>query len=117
MFQLLHSKFDYLFIYLLKNEFNSCRFRNDIRVVHFAGALKPWQLTYNPQTEQLSGNLGGQHEIQREFLLAWWKVMHERVWPQLSKNNQVSILCLLASCMMCYPYLFSNRLQTKASER
>jgi glycogenin glucosyltransferase len=66
------------------------QFRNDIRVVHFAGALKPWQLTYNPQTEQLSGNLGGQHEIQREFLLAWWKVMHERVWPQLSKNNQQS---------------------------
>jgi hypothetical protein len=38
--------------------------------------------------------------------------MHERVWPQLSKNNQVSILRLLASCMMCYPYLFSNWLQT-----
>jgi glycogenin glucosyltransferase len=64
------------------------QFRNDIRVVHFAGALKPWQLTYNPQNGQLSGNLGGQHETQREFLLSWWKVMHERVWPKLSKNNQ-----------------------------
>lgn len=64
------------------------KFRNDIRVVHFAGALKPWQLTYNPQNEQLSGNLGGQHEIQREFLLSWWKILYERVWPQLSKNNQ-----------------------------
>ncbi|CAF0985496.1 unnamed protein product [Adineta ricciae] len=64
------------------------QFRNDIRVVHFAGALKPWQLTYNPQNEQLSGNLGGQHTVQREFLLAWWKVMYERVWPRLSKQNQ-----------------------------
>jgi glycogenin glucosyltransferase len=64
------------------------QFRNDIRVVHFAGALKPWQLTYNPQNEQLSGNLGGQHEVQREFLLIWWKILYERVWPQLSKNNQ-----------------------------
>ncbi|CAF1196369.1 unnamed protein product [Adineta steineri] len=64
------------------------QFRNDIRVVHFAGALKPWQLTYNPQNEQLSGNLGGQQTIQREFLLAWWKIMYERVWPQLSKHNQ-----------------------------
>lgn len=64
------------------------QFRNDIRVVHFAGALKPWQLTYNPQTEQLSGNLGGQQTVQREFLLSWWKIMYERVWPQLSKNNQ-----------------------------
>lgn len=66
------------------------QFRNDIRVVHFAGALKPWQLTYNPQNEQLSGNLGGQHEIQREFLLSWWRILYERVWPQLSKNNQQS---------------------------
>jgi len=66
------------------------QFHNDIRVVHFAGALKPWQLTYNPQNQQLSGNLGGQHEIQREFLLSWWKIMYERVWPQLSKHNQQS---------------------------
>jgi glycogenin glucosyltransferase len=66
------------------------QFRNDIRVVHFAGALKPWQLTYNPQNDQLSGNLGGQHEVQREFLLTWWKILYERVWPQLSKNNQLS---------------------------
>jgi lipopolysaccharide biosynthesis glycosyltransferase len=65
------------------------RFRTDIRVVHFAGALKPWQLTYNPQTQQLSGNLGGQHEVQREFLLSWWNILYERVWPQLSKHNQV----------------------------
>ncbi|UJR16579.1 hypothetical protein I4U23_003479 [Adineta vaga] len=64
------------------------QFRNDIRVVHFAGALKPWQLTYNPQNEQLSGNLGGQHTVQREFLLAWWKILYERVWPQLSKANK-----------------------------
>lgn len=64
------------------------KFRNDIRVVHFAGALKPWHLTFNPQNGQLSGNLQGQHEIQREFLLQWWRVMYERVWPQLSKNNQ-----------------------------
>jgi len=66
------------------------QFRNDIRVVHFAGALKPWQLTYNPQNQQLSGNLSSQHDIQREFLLSWWKIMYERVWPNLSKNNQLN---------------------------
>jgi glycogenin glucosyltransferase len=66
------------------------QFRNNIHLVHFAGALKPWQLTYNPQNEQLSGNLGGQHEIQREFLLSWWKILYEKVWPQLTKNNQQS---------------------------
>jgi glycogenin glucosyltransferase len=66
------------------------QFRNDIRVVHFAGALKPWQLTYNPQNQQLSGNLSSQHDIQREFLLSWWKIMYERVWPHLSKSNQLN---------------------------
>jgi lipopolysaccharide biosynthesis glycosyltransferase len=89
------------------------RFRNDIRVVHFAGALKPWQLTYNPQNEQLSGNLGGQHEVQREFLLTWWKILYERVWPQLSKNNQVGkihfvFVLFVKTRMLCLPYLFSN---------
>ena len=65
------------------------RFRNDIHVVHFAGALKPWQLTYNPQNEQLSGNLGGQSDIQREFLLSWWRVMHQHVWPNINQISQV----------------------------
>ncbi len=92
------------------------RFRNNIHLVHFAGALKPWQLTYNPQNEQLSGNLGGQHEIQREFLLSWWKILYENVWPQLTKNNQVGDIFLnlfyLKPCMLCSPYLFSNRLRT-----
>ncbi|CAF0964528.1 unnamed protein product [Rotaria magnacalcarata] len=26
------------------------RFRNDIRIIRFAGTLKPWHLTYNPKT-------------------------------------------------------------------
>jgi lipopolysaccharide biosynthesis glycosyltransferase len=74
----------------LKRKYFKNRFRNDIHVVHFAGALKPWHLTYNPENEQLSGNLGGQSDIQRDFLLQWWKVMHQRVWPKLSKFNQVT---------------------------
>ncbi|CAF2817817.1 unnamed protein product [Rotaria sp. Silwood2] len=76
------------------------RFRNDIRVVHFAGALKPWQLTYNPQNENLSGNLDGQQDIQREFLLCWWRIMYERVWPQLSKYNQSNISVMNKYCSM-----------------
>jgi lipopolysaccharide biosynthesis glycosyltransferase len=65
------------------------RFHDDIRVVHFAGYLKPWQLTYNPQIQQLLGNLHDQQTIQQEFLLQWWHIMYERVWPQLSSTNQV----------------------------
>ncbi|UJR29816.1 hypothetical protein I4U23_017360 [Adineta vaga] len=65
------------------------RFRNDIHVVHFAGATKPWQLTYNPQNEQLSGNSTGQSDVQRDFLLSWWRIMHRNVWPKLSKFNKI----------------------------
>jgi hypothetical protein len=70
-------------------EFLLNRFRNDIHVVHFADALKPWQLTYHPQNEQLSGNLNGQSDIQRDFLLSWWRITHERVWPIIQRFNQV----------------------------
>jgi len=65
------------------------RFANDIHIVHFAGALKPWQLTFNPQNQQLSGNLNGQNEIQRNFLVSWWKIMQNNVWPQIQRINQV----------------------------
>ena len=76
------------------------QFRADVRAVHFAGSLKPWQLTFNPQNEQLSGNLGGKNDIQREFLLAWWRTMLNKVWPQLSNLNQVS---LSLSARLCNP--------------
>ena len=62
-------------------EFLSDRFRDNIHVVHFAGELKPWQLSYNRQNEQLSENMNGQSDIQRDFLLSWWRIMHQRVWP------------------------------------
>ena len=66
-------------------------FRGEVRVVHFAGSLKPWHLTFNPQNEQLSGNLGQQNDIQREFLLSWWRTMFSKVWPQLSNITEVSL--------------------------
>ena len=68
------------------------RFRDNIHVVHFAGALKPWQLTYNPQNEHLSGNINGQSDIQRDFLLSWWRIIHQRVWPIIQQFNQVNFL-------------------------
>ena len=101
-------------------EFLSDRFRDNIHVVHFAGELKPWQLTYNPQNEQLSENVNGQSDIQRDLLLSWWRIMNERVWTIL-QFNQVNffslsprflehgihyrdsiISCFDRSCMLCF---------------
>ncbi|CAF4881583.1 unnamed protein product [Rotaria sp. Silwood1] len=73
------------------------KFRNEIRVIHFAGSLKPWNLTYNPLNEELSGNLDGQSDIQRDFLLSWWRIMYQRVWPQLSLFNQDQSIGSLSS--------------------
>ncbi len=66
-------------------------------------------MTYNPQNEQLSGNLGGQHEIQREFLLSWWKILYEKVWPQLTKNNQVGdfFICFVWNPACCVHLIYS----------
>ena len=87
------------------------RFRNGIHVVHFAGALKPWQLTFNPQNEHLSGNLSGQNDIQRDFLLRWWRIMHQRVWPIIQQFSSPSLKWLSSSSSYC-----SNRVRTiKAS--
>ena len=86
------------------------RFRDNIHVVHFAGALKPWQLTYNPQNEQLSGNMNGQSDIQRDFLLSWWRIMHQRVWPIIQQFNQVYFLLFLIFYSILFLFL-ANQFQ------
>jgi len=65
------------------------QFRSDIRIVHFAGTVKPWQLTYDPQAKQLSGCY---QSYEHEFLLKWWELMYETVWPNLSASNTASSL-------------------------
>ena len=86
------------------------RFRDNIHVVHFAGALKPWQLTYNPQNEQLSGNMNGQSDMQRDFLLSWWRIMHQRVWPIIQQFNQVYFLLFLIFYSILFLFL-ANQFQ------
>ncbi|CAF4758527.1 unnamed protein product, partial [Rotaria sp. Silwood2] len=49
-------------------------------------------VTYGARNEQLSGNLDGQSDIQRDFLLSWWRIMYQRVWPQLSIFNEVDFV-------------------------
>lgn len=66
------------------------RFRNDVRVVHFAGSMKPWQLTYNTDNEQLSGQSGQENEIQRGFLLAWWRLMYNDLLPLLTGGQKLN---------------------------
>ena len=57
-------------------------------MVHFDGALKPWQLKYDLQDEKLYIKLNGQIDTQRDFFLSWWRIMHQHAWliiqPEMS---------------------------------
>jgi hypothetical protein len=57
-------------------------------------------LTYNTETGQLSGYTGAQNEIQQEFLRMWWKILYSKVWPLLSKPNEVNIVELFDPCAL-----------------
>ena len=65
------------------------RFRTDIRVIRFAGALRPWQLTFDSQKEQLLTNFNAQSDMERDFLLSWWRTMHQHVSSVIQRFNQV----------------------------
>lgn len=63
-------------------------------MVHFAGELKPWQLTYKPRDEELLGIFNTRLNIEKDFLLVWWKIVYEKIWPVMKQqkvNNEYRI--------------------------
>ena len=63
-------------------------------MVHFAGTLKPWQLTYKPRDKELLGIFNTRSNIEKDFLLAWWKIVYENVWPMMKQQKVNISLCL-----------------------
>ena len=53
------------------------QFYNDIKVVHFIGAVKPWHHAYNRRTCTVSALPGSAHS--EEFLQKWWSLLMECV--------------------------------------
>lgn len=60
------------------------QFYNDIKVVHFIGAVKPWHQGYNSRTGTVSVLPGSGHS--EEFLQRWWSLFMECVHPNLDPN-------------------------------
>jgi len=60
------------------------QFYNDIKVVHFIGAVKPWHQPYNSRTGTVSALPGSGHS--EEFLQKWWALFMECVHPNLDPN-------------------------------
>ncbi|XP_043928450.1 glycogenin-2-like isoform X3 [Protopterus annectens] len=62
-------------------------FGGEAKVVHFLGAVKPWQYRYNPQTRTVAddGSAGG-HNL--GLLSAWWETYHSNIVPLLVQHEE-----------------------------
>uniref|UniRef100_A0A183ABV3 glycogenin glucosyltransferase n=1 Tax=Echinostoma caproni TaxID=27848 RepID=A0A183ABV3_9TREM len=81
------------------------RFRNRIRVVHFIGAEKPWQMDVDQY-----GNIKAHEDLTlgtREFLQYWWHLFCTRVQPKLVRTagGLVGKLASLEITVPCPPTL------------
>lgn len=71
------------------------RFRDNIKIVHFIGAIKPWHHPYNTATKTVTTFPETGHC--QEFLQAWWNIFMEVVQPNLDP----SLVCRTLSHVLC----------------
>ncbi|XP_067997726.1 glycogenin-2 isoform X2 [Melanerpes formicivorus] len=65
-------------------------FGRDAKVVHFLGAMKPWNYRYNLQTERVMHDdttSGSFHQL--SFLALWWNIYSDSVLPLLEKLGKM----------------------------
>jgi lipopolysaccharide biosynthesis glycosyltransferase len=58
-------------------------FSDQVKIVHFIGAQKPWYYTYNRSTGRISSNIS-QHES--SYLNEWWRVFTNHVHESLGDD-------------------------------
>lgn len=58
-----------------------CRFGKDIKIVHFLGAVKPWQHNYDAATKTLQLRTDSYNNI--EYVQHWWNICSEDILPHL----------------------------------
>ncbi|XP_064413585.1 glycogenin-2 isoform X2 [Latimeria chalumnae] len=64
------------------------QFGSEAKVIHFLGAVKPWQYKYNPQTGAArweGGEPPGPHCM--EFINLWWQIYSSEVVPLLVQHK------------------------------
>jgi len=60
------------------------QFKDDVKIVHFIGAQKPWYYTFNADTEAVTGQAGGIYE--NEYLINWWRAFMKDIYPKLDQE-------------------------------
>ena len=63
------------------------RFSDDVKVVHFIGASKPWHMSYNTATGDVSAPAdAGVDPSQHKFLQLWWSIFMQDIQNTLQSD-------------------------------
>ncbi|XP_068147684.1 glycogenin-1 isoform X4 [Drosophila tropicalis] len=62
------------------------QFRDKIKILHFAGKLKPWLLQFNSESKQVSVSSDYAHA--KDLIQLWWNIFCDKVHQSLSDNMQ-----------------------------
>ncbi|XP_008308730.1 glycogenin-1 [Cynoglossus semilaevis] len=63
------------------------QYGHNAKVVHFLGAVKPWNYSYDSQRGEMKGHSlsPGQGSLHPDYLLMWWQLYTRQVLPLLQK--------------------------------
>merc|ERR1712082_121313 len=59
------------------------RFGENVKIIHFIGATKPWQVSFDSSGEAL---VGGTEKHTMDYLRLWWQLFTTVVKPALAKT-------------------------------
>lgn len=58
------------------------RFGQNVKILHFIGAMKPWLQSFDSRTGQVNVASGSEHVAQ--YLQLWWTIFFQNVHKDLS---------------------------------
>ncbi|XP_052826164.1 glycogenin-1 isoform X1 [Octopus bimaculoides] len=61
------------------------QFKQNVKIVHFLGAIKPWQHCYNAKTKTVTPLPNSGHDP--DFLQRWWNIFMESVHPVIDHGK------------------------------
>lgn len=62
------------------------KFGQNVKIIHFIGASKPWLVRFDGQGEAI---LGSAEKCTSDFLRLWWQIFSSEVKPNVSKHTEV----------------------------
>lgn len=88
--------------YLLKIQ--NFRFKDQIKIVHFCGKLKPWFVTFNTQTK--NAEIPSDYAHASDIIQMWWSIFCENVHDNLSEQMVSFLVHLIAKQQRVFEFFF-----------